>query len=96
MMKDQVPREIMDERLQLLQERINVNRLAFNRSKVGVNTQILVERKGRFEGQMIGRSPWLQSVHLKTRAEPGDLIDVTLVAAGPNSMTGAERQEEAA
>jgi tRNA-2-methylthio-N6-dimethylallyladenosine synthase len=45
---------------------------------------------------MIGRSPWLQSVHVETAAAPGDIIDVTLVAAGPNSMTGAARAKAAA
>jgi tRNA-2-methylthio-N6-dimethylallyladenosine synthase len=45
---------------------------------------------------MIGRSPWLQSVHVETKAQPGDIVDVTLLAAGPNSMTGAERQKAAA
>ena len=45
---------------------------------------------------MIGRSPWLQSVHVDTRAQPGDIAQVTLVAAGPNSMTGAELQKVAA
>jgi tRNA-2-methylthio-N6-dimethylallyladenosine synthase len=96
MMEDQIPREIMDDRLQRLQERINTHQLAFNRSKVGCDTQILIERKGRREGQMIGRSPWLQSVHVETGAAPGDIIDVTLVGAGPNSLTGAVRREEAA
>ena len=95
-MEDQIAREIMDDRLQRLQERINEHQLAFNGSTVGVNTQILIERKGRREGQMIGRSPWLQSVHVETRAKPGDIVDVTLLSAGPNSMMGAERQKEAA
>jgi tRNA-2-methylthio-N6-dimethylallyladenosine synthase len=95
-MEDQIPREIMDERLQRLQARINEHQLAFNRSKVGVDTQILIERRGKHEKQMVGRSPWLQSVHVETDAEPGDIIDVTLVAAGPNSMTGAERAKVAA
>ena len=45
---------------------------------------------------MIGRSPWLQSVHVETDARPGDIVEVTLVAAGPNSMTGAERRQVAA
>jgi tRNA-2-methylthio-N6-dimethylallyladenosine synthase len=57
---------------------------------------VLVERKGKLPGQMIGRSPWLQSVHVETAAQPGDIIDVTLVAAGPNSMTAAERRKVAA
>jgi tRNA-2-methylthio-N6-dimethylallyladenosine synthase len=95
-MEDQIPRQVMDERLQRLQERITANQLAFNRSKIGVSTQILIERKGKLAGQMIGRSPWLQSVHVETSAQAGDIIDVTLIAAGPNSMTGAVRQKEAA
>jgi len=45
---------------------------------------------------MIGRSPWLQSVHLETDAVPGDIVDVTLVAAGPNSMSGAAKEKAAA
>ena len=95
-MEDQIPREIMDERLQRLQERINEHSLAFNRSKVGSDTQVLIERKGRHDGQMLGRSPWLQSVHVETGAAPGEMVDVTLVAAGPNSMTGAVRAKVAA
>jgi tRNA-2-methylthio-N6-dimethylallyladenosine synthase len=57
---------------------------------------VLIERKGRHDGQMIGRSPWLQSVHLETAASPGEIVDVTMIAAGPNSMTGAERAKAAA
>jgi tRNA-2-methylthio-N6-dimethylallyladenosine synthase len=95
-MEDQIPREIMDDRLQRLQARINEHQLAFNRSKVGVDTQLLVERRGKHEGQMIGRTPWLQSVHLDSDAQPGEIVDVTLVAAGPNSMTGAARRRVAA
>jgi tRNA-2-methylthio-N6-dimethylallyladenosine synthase len=95
-MEDQIPREIMEDRLARLHERIGAHQLAFNRSKVGHETRILVERTGRHQGQMIGRSPWLQSVHVETAAKPGDFIDVMLVAAGPNSMTGAIRQQAAA
>jgi tRNA-2-methylthio-N6-dimethylallyladenosine synthase len=95
-MEDQIPREIMDERLQRLQRRIGEHQLAFNRSKVGIETQVLVERSGRLPGQMIGKSPWLQSVHVDTAARPGEILDVTLVAAGPNSMSGAVRQKAAA
>jgi tRNA-2-methylthio-N6-dimethylallyladenosine synthase len=95
-MEDQIPREIMDDRLQRLQARITEHQLAFNHAKVGFDTELLIERKGRHGRQMIGKSPWLQSVHVETDARPGDLVGVTLVAAGPNSMTGAERQKVAA
>jgi tRNA-2-methylthio-N6-dimethylallyladenosine synthase len=95
-MEDQIAPEIMEERLRRLHERIAVHQLAFNRSKVGLETQVLVERKGRRDGQMIGRSPWMQSVHFETAAAPGEMVDVTLVSAGPNSMAGAMRQKVAA
>ena len=95
-MEDQIPRDIMDDRLQRLQARITEHSLAFNRSKVGVDTQVLIERSGKFPGQMIGKSPWLQSVHVDTHARPGDIVDVALVAAGPNSMSGAVRELVAA
>ena len=95
-MEDQIPREVMEDRLQRLNDRINAHSLAFNQSKVGVDTSILIERKGRRAGQMIGKSPWLQSVHVETDAKPGDLLDVTLLAAGPNSLAGAVRQLVAA
>jgi len=95
-MEDQIAREIMEDRLERLNARINAHSLAFNRSKVGTDTQILVERKGRREGQMIGKTPWLQSLHLETDAAPGEMLDVSVLSAGPNSLTGALRQKEAA
>jgi tRNA-2-methylthio-N6-dimethylallyladenosine synthase len=95
-MEDQISGDVMDDRLRRLQERINAHQLAFNRSKVGCETEVLIERKGKHRGQMIGRSPWLQSVHVETDAQPGEIVDATLIAAGPNSMTGAVRQREAA
>jgi len=95
-MEDQISRDVMDDRIHRLQDRISLHQAAFNRSKVGVDTQVLIERKGRHVGQMIGRSPWLQSVHLETDAAPGKLVDVTLISAGPNSMAGAARQKAAA
>src|SRR6476469_4983170 len=96
MMEDQIERDIMDDRLQRLQARIAQHQLAFNRSKVGADTNVLIERRGKHAGQMIGKSPWLQSVHVETDAQPGDIVDVTLVAAGPNSMSGAVRELVAA
>jgi tRNA-2-methylthio-N6-dimethylallyladenosine synthase len=95
-MEGQIDRDVMDDRLHRLQERINAHQLAFNRSKIGVETKVLIERSGKRDGQMVGRSPWLQSVHVETDAQAGEIIDVTLVAAGPNSMTGAVRQQVAA
>jgi tRNA-2-methylthio-N6-dimethylallyladenosine synthase len=95
-MEGAVDSQVMDERLQLLQERIATHSLAFNRSCVGRDTRILIDRRGRRPGQMIGKSPWLQSVHVATDAAVGDMLDVTLTSAGPNSLGGSLRTAVAA
>jgi tRNA-2-methylthio-N6-dimethylallyladenosine synthase len=95
-MDKQVPADVMDERLQRLQAAIGERSLAFNKGSVGRRARLLLERKGRKPGQMIGKSPWLQSVHVVTDAEIGDMIDVDILSAGPNSLGGAERVAVAA
>jgi tRNA-2-methylthio-N6-dimethylallyladenosine synthase len=85
-MDSQVPAELMDERLQRLQALLNEQQLAFNRATVGRRTSVLLERTGKKPGQLIGKSPWLQSVHLETGAQIGDLIEVEILSAGPNSL----------
>jgi tRNA-2-methylthio-N6-dimethylallyladenosine synthase len=89
-MDAQVPAQVADERLQRLQALINEQQLAFNQASVGRRTTVLLERAGKRPGQLIGKSPWLQSVHLETSASVGELIEVELISAGPNSLGGAE------
>lgn len=62
--ENQIPEEIQSERLQRLQALLNKQQVAFNASKIGSTMEILLEREGREEGQLGGRSPWLQPVHL--------------------------------
>jgi tRNA-2-methylthio-N6-dimethylallyladenosine synthase len=95
-MADQVPAGIMDERLQRLQTLLRSHQLAFNQASVGRRTEVLLERPGRKPGQLIGKSPWLQSVHLETQAAIGDLVEVELLSGGPNSLAGAEMMRTAA
>ena len=80
--------EVMDERLQRLQAAINRHQLAFNQASVGQRCTVLVERKGKHPGQWLGKSPWLQSVHFLGDAAIGDVVEVDLVEAGPNSLSG--------
>ena len=87
-MDAQVPAEVMDDRLQRLQARINRDQLAFNQASVGRRCTVLVERQGRQPGQWLGKSPWLQSVHCIDDAAIGDLVTVDLIGAGPNSLAG--------
>ena len=94
-MDGQIAPEVMDDRLQRLQSRITHHSHAFNQASVGKTCTILVERKGRREGQWIGKSPWLQSVWVEAPAQIGDMIEVDLAEAGPNSLKGLVRQTAA-
>ncbi|MDP9085298.1 MAG: tRNA (N6-isopentenyl adenosine(37)-C2)-methylthiotransferase MiaB [Pseudomonadota bacterium] len=95
-MPGQVPAELMDDRLQRLQARLAHHSLAFNRATVGKTTQILIDRKGRLPGQMIGKSPWLQSMFVETSADIGDMVEVHATAALPNSIAAVLAQAKAA
>ena len=88
-MAEQVPREVMDDRLQRLQARINRDQIAFNEASTGHTCEVLVERSGKYPGQWLGKSPWLQSVWFEGEARIGDLVQVGLAQAGSNSMRGS-------
>ena len=88
-MDDQIAPAVMDERLQRLQAQLNIDQHAFNMASVGRRCDVLLERSGRKAGQLVGKSPWLQSVHVEADgAAIGDLVTVDLVDAGPNSLAG--------
>ena len=96
-MEGQVPAAVMDERLARLQAAINRHQVAFNSATVGRRTDILLERKGRYPGQLIGKTPWLQSVHVTAPDSAiGDLIEVDIISAGPNSLAGDYSRRKAA
>ena len=89
-MDGQVAPEVMDERLQRLQEALNRDQFAFNQATVGRRCQVLIERKGKFAGQVLGKSPWLQSVIVESQAAIGDMLEVEITAAGANSVMATE------
>ncbi|HSI16843.1 MAG TPA: tRNA (N6-isopentenyl adenosine(37)-C2)-methylthiotransferase MiaB [Sphingomonas sp.] len=95
-MDDQIAPEVMDERLQRLQASLNRDQAAFNAATVGRVCDVLIERRGKLPGQMLGKSPWLNSVHLVTDATIGDILSIEIVSAGPNSVAGAARVKAAA
>ena len=87
-MDDQIADDVMDDRLQRLQAAINQHQHAFNSASVGRRTQLLLERAGKRAGQLIGKTPWLQSAHvIAPGVAIGDMINVTLTEAGPNSLS---------
>jgi tRNA-2-methylthio-N6-dimethylallyladenosine synthase len=96
-MDDQIPMAVMDERLQRLQAQIVADQTAFNDRTVGRTTDVLLERPGKFDGQLIGKSPWLQSVHvLAPDLSIGDIVTVQITDSGPLSLKGEPTMRAAA
>jgi tRNA-2-methylthio-N6-dimethylallyladenosine synthase len=87
---DQVPEPVKAERLARLQALLHDGQRLFNEASVGRVLPVLFEKPGRHEGQLVGRSPYLQSVHAEAGAERiGEIVPVTIRAALPNSLAGA-------
>ena len=87
-MADQIDPQVMDERLQRLQAALNRDQAAFNAQSVGKSCAVLIERQGKHPGQWIGKSPWLQSVVIEGDHAIGDMVEVAITSAGPNSVGG--------
>jgi tRNA-2-methylthio-N6-dimethylallyladenosine synthase len=76
-------------RLARLQAVINACQTAFNQSTVGRTADVLFERRGRHDGQIVGRSPWLLPVQVDASASLiGTIGRVTINAVGGNSLFG--------
>jgi tRNA-2-methylthio-N6-dimethylallyladenosine synthase len=86
----QVPNEVKTERLAVLQELIGAQQDAFNAAMVGRVLPVLFEKPGRHQGQLVGRSPWLQPVHAQAPAQAtGSVRQVRIERALSNSLAGA-------
>jgi tRNA-2-methylthio-N6-dimethylallyladenosine synthase len=84
----QVDDEVKSERLAILQDLLHRQQLAFNAACVGRRMDILIEKPGRHPGQLVGRSPYLQPVHLDGVGHRiGDTVTVTIEAVGANSLS---------
>ena len=85
----QVPESEKSARLQELQKLIHAQQTAFNASMVGRTVPVLLEKPGRDPGQLVGRSPYLQSVHLQAENTLiGTIVDTHISGVGTNSLSG--------
>ncbi len=88
---DQVPEGVKAERLAMLQTLLNEQQQSFNLASVGSNTEVLFDRAGRSAAQVVGRSPYMQSVHVETDSPEsllGRILPVTIEAGYANSLSG--------
>ena len=85
----QVPEEVKTERLKRLQDLLYTQQMAFNKSLIGKTLDVLVENGGREDGQLFGRSPYLQGTHFDGPEDlVGQIVPVLITGAGRNSLTG--------
>ncbi len=91
-----MPRQVEDavrhERLLRLQDLLKEQQTAFNQGQVGRTLPILVSGRGRRDGQLHGRSPYLQSVHFDgPDSLIGRIVPVDIRRATMSSLAGAAR-----
>ena len=88
-MDDQVAEDVKSDRLQRLQDVIDRSQAAFNRSCVGRTLDVLFERPGRYPGQLVGRSPYLQPVQVTAPSSLiGTIAPVAVTEVSSNSLFG--------
>jgi tRNA-2-methylthio-N6-dimethylallyladenosine synthase len=93
---DQIEEHIKSERLAMLQALLEEQRQAFNAATVGRKVDVLFEKPGRHEGQIGGKSPYMQAVHAEgSKTHIGREVRVEIVAAGSNSLRARLVSEEA-
>jgi tRNA-2-methylthio-N6-dimethylallyladenosine synthase len=88
-MEGQVAEPIKEERLARLQDLLGRQSRRFNQSMIGRFLPVLFEKPGRHEGQLVGRSPFLQPVHAQGPVELiGSVAEVEIRERGVNSLGG--------
>lgn len=88
--KEQVPEKVKNERLAILQEELSSHQSGFNHSCIGKIMPVLFDRDGKLDNQIIGKTPYMQSVYI---ADPdknlyGKMASVIIKKAGISSLTG--------
>jgi len=86
---DPVPDAVKLDRLLRLQAAIDRNQTVFNAACLGVRLPVLLEKPGRHAGQLVGRSPYMQPVHVMAdRSMIGETVTVTITGLSANSLEG--------
>lgn len=88
----QLPEDIKSERLARLQALLNEQQLAFNQSFIGKTIPVLFSRPGKKAGQLIGKTPYMQSVHVEGLSDEyiHHMVDITITGAFGNSLAGVK------
>ena len=85
----QVPEDVKTARLEILQNLLAEQQLALNKQSIGTTVPVLFDRRGRQQGQLLGKTPLMQSVHVNAPDRLfGQIVDVHIDTAKINSLSG--------
>lgn len=85
----QVDEDVKKLRLAQLQALLFEQQTAFNEASVGKTMKVLFNRDGKLDGQLLGKSPYLQSVYVEgVERLRGKIVDVRITAGYINSLAG--------
>lgn len=88
-MQNLVRPDVASERLAALQGLLNEQQAEFNHKSVGLTLPVLLDRKGKKAGQLVGRSPFMQSVFVQANDRlMNTIVDVKITEGFDNSLTG--------
>jgi tRNA-2-methylthio-N6-dimethylallyladenosine synthase len=88
-MSNQISDAVKSERLDRLQALLRRQQDAFNRACIGRTLAVLFDRAGRNDGQLAGRSPYLQPVQVAGAEDLlGAVVEVEILSVQSNSLTG--------
>ena len=89
MVEDQVPEEVKSTRLAILQDLLRSQQLEFNKQFIGKDMDVMFDKAGKYSRQIIGKSPYLQSVIVESDDNIiGERKKVHITEAGLNSLIG--------
>ena len=89
LLKGQVAENIKEERLSELQSILNEQQFNFNSRFIGKSFDVLLERVGKKDNQLVGKSPYMQAIHVITKNyKIGDIVNINILSADKNSLEG--------
>jgi tRNA-2-methylthio-N6-dimethylallyladenosine synthase len=96
-MRKQIPEEVKTARLDVLQKLLLKQQYAFDDSQIGKVLPVLFEKRARDQNQLMGRTPYLQPVHVHGDVSLlGQVAEVKIEKRTANSLHGALLQEQRA
>ena len=88
-MQNQIPEQIKKQRLEILQQTLLQDQIAFNESLVGTTQEVLFHKKGKHTNQYIGKNVYMQSVVVNSNENLlGRFANVLIKSAEENCVIG--------